>query len=234
MLEKRSYLRNILWEIDRPKRSISNSIHLDVGSGGTPRNPFNASELFACDMLDPEQVNLGCEYIKCNLVGTLPFENDFFSSVSACDVLEHIPRWLKEGSKISFPFVNFMNETFRILRPGGIFYAVTPMFPASAAFIDPTHVNFIASGTEFYFGGPNHAKKLGYGFEGEFEILFAGWLKGAGPYSNNRSLCDEIESEFLSKHSLVAILKLVNRYLRRIINTYPSHCLWVLQKPNRE
>lgn len=226
-----SYLRKVLWEIDLPTKSKIDSIHLDFGSGQSPRNPFGASRLIACDILDPEQVDVQCEYVKCDVVGELPFESNFFSSVSAYDVLEHIPRWTYVDGKVTFAFVNFMNEIYRILRPGGFFYAVTPSFPASEAFTDPTHVNAITIGTAEYFGRPAHAKKPGYGFHGEFEILFAGWLKGAGPYCSQENLFDVITKRTISKDSAVAFFKLVNRYLRRSSNRSPSHCPWVFLKP---
>lgn len=74
-----------------------------------------------------------------------------------------------------------MNESSRILRKGGVLLLVTPAYPSSAAFQDPTHVNFITDNTVNYFIGKNpDASNLGYGFDGSFNLLTQNWV---GPLS---------------------------------------------------
>jgi len=138
------------------------------------------------------------------------------------------------NGEIQFPFVNLMNEISRILKPGGIFYAVTPMYPSGAAFTDPTHVNFISEDTVHYFAGANrHAANLGYGFVGHFDILFAGWLRGAGPFDSKGSLQDSLLHAESAKERLIVVLKLLRRSAYCFANRKPTHALWVLQKPMR-
>jgi hypothetical protein len=49
-----------------------------------------------------------------------------------------------------------MNEIFRTLKPGGIFFSKTPAYPISAVFSDPTHVNNITADTfPLYFDDTN-------------------------------------------------------------------------------
>jgi len=48
-----------------------------------------------------------------------------------------------------------MNEAYRVLKPGGIFYAITPYYPRAEVFVDPTHINFISHKTHTYFTTPN-------------------------------------------------------------------------------
>ena len=66
--------------------------HLDLGCGDHARNPYEVSELFGVDLSlvtgEPD------EYFKlCNLVcEPIPFGDSYFNSVSAFDVIEHIPR----------------------------------------------------------------------------------------------------------------------------------------------
>ena len=75
----------------------------------------------------------------------IPYPDCSFDSISAFDFIEHVPRILainQESTK--FPFVELMSEIWRVLKPNGMFYALTPAFPHGAAFHDPTHVNFIA------------------------------------------------------------------------------------------
>jgi len=107
---------------------------------------------------------------KANLVTEpIPFEDNFFASISAIDFIEHIPRQICLGSsnELVYPFINLMNEIWRVLAPGGKFLAVTPAFPSPSAFADPTHVNYIADSTHMYFCGERPAGQM-YGFRGKF------------------------------------------------------------------
>ena len=63
-----------------------------------------------------------------------------------------------------------MNEIHRVLKPRGIFLAQTPVYPFSACFTDPTHINPVTSETfSLYF---DDQRKWGamYGFKGSFRI----------------------------------------------------------------
>lgn len=144
--------------------------HLDLGCGATPRNPYGQAEVHAIDLVRPDGVdparfrvaNLACQPI--------PYPADSFASVSAYDFLEHVPRLLPaaDGSGTVFPFVRLMDEIWRVLVPGGLFYAITPAAPAMAAFTDPTHVNYISDETHAYFCGAAPPARI-YGFAGRFE-----------------------------------------------------------------
>lgn len=229
----RAHLFSVLWEIDLPEVWEGEGTHVDLGSGLLPRNPFGVSRVIACDIFDSVPNDFPFEYIKCDITGMLPFEDGSISTISAFDVLEHVPRWERQDGEIHFPFVSLMNEIWRSLVPGGILYAVTPMYPSSAAFTDPTHVNYISEGTVHYFAGKSkHASGLGYGFEGDFNILFAGWLRGAGPFDRGESLLDRLRKSNSRRDQSISILKLVRRYLVRVRNRKPMHALWVLQKPH--
>lgn len=149
------------------------SRHLDLGCGLRPKNPYCASELYGIDVrsdiirLDEKvatvmQANLALEPI--------PFPDGYFTSVSAWDFLEHIPRQLFVGGStgIIYPFVRLMNEIWRVLDCGGIFLAYTPAYPSPEAFQDPTHVNIITDQTYGYFCGENPGARV-YGFVGKFQ-----------------------------------------------------------------
>lgn len=151
--------------------------HLDLGCGNRIRNPYEAHELYGVDFastLPPER------FRPADLaLDPLPYDEGFFDSASAYDVLEHIPRVVcihapsaPSGMKTRNCFIELMNEVWRVLKPGGLFYAVTPAFPSEKAFIDPTHVNFITDRTHHYFCGSRPLAGM-YGFLGRFECVRA-------------------------------------------------------------
>jgi len=144
--------------------------HLDLGCGGKPRNPYDCDELFG---IDQSNWFTNAEVRACKLgLDPFPFPSDYFDSVSAYDLLEHIPRQAIDyaNKEIHFPFIEVMQEVWRVLKPEGKFLALTPTYPARQAFQDPTHVNFITEDTHWYFCGIEpHAAR--YGFTGHFEKL---------------------------------------------------------------
>lgn len=146
------------------------SKHLDLGCGRFPRNPLDKTELFGIDIRNLKNVNF--KYKKCNLTTQkIPYPDNYFDSISAFDFIEHIPRiWIKSENETIFPFVNLMNEIYRVLNKNGVFIAITPAYPNNQAFQDPTHVNFITKRTAKYFSG---TKPLGniYGFNGNFLVM---------------------------------------------------------------
>jgi SAM-dependent methyltransferase len=151
--------------------------HLDLGCGAFPRNPYGKTELYGVDIrafgMDPR-----FQFRAANLtLQPIPFEDNHFGSLSAFDFLEHVPRLLatSDGQGTRFPFIELMNEVWRVLAPGGRFYALTPAYPHPQAFQDPTHVNTITDETHLYFCGeaPYGAN---YGFTGRFTAHRAEWV----------------------------------------------------------
>ena len=141
---------------------------LDLGCGSTLRNPYNATEVLGIDIAKQDdwrvkQADLVIEHI--------PFVDESFDYVTAYDFLEHIPRILYKCDRRMHPFVDLMSEIYRVLKPGGLFLSSTPCIPYSAAFQDPTHVNFITPDTfAEYFDNEKTWAKM-YGFVGAFEIV---------------------------------------------------------------
>lgn len=147
---------------------------LDLGCGTNPRNPFSASELFGVDIRANEKLNI--RYADLT-IESIPFDSELFDFVTAYDFIEHVPRvvYLPERR---FPFVALMNEVYRVLKPGGIFLSITPAYPFSLAYRDPTHVNIITEETfPLYFDDTNRLASM-YGFSGSFKIVKQGWSGG--------------------------------------------------------
>jgi SAM-dependent methyltransferase len=151
--------------------------HLDLGCGTVPRNPYNKRALYGVDLRQLES-NIQFEFAAANLsFEPIPFPSNMFGSVSAFDFLEHIPRVLngEQPQTTCFPFIRLMDEIWRVLAPGGLFYALTPCYPSPLAFQDPTHVNIITDATHTYFCGENPLGRM-YGFGGYFKARRAQWI----------------------------------------------------------
>ena len=184
--------------------------HLDLGCGPVPRNPYRRDELCGVDISPRQQP--GCTVLGGNLsIEPIPFPTDHFDSVSAFDFLEHVPRVLPtaDGLGTRLPFIELMSEISRVLRPGGMLYAVTPCYPSREAFQDPTHVNIITDRTHLYFSGNEPLGRM-YGFTGYFTARRVEW----------RVLRDSVEA--------VASLSLRQRFRRFNYRRKGqlSHLLW--------
>lgn len=144
---------------------------LDLGCGDFPRNPFHADALYGVDVRD----NLAGNIRSADLtVEAIPFADDSFDYLSAYDFIEHIPRVVYAPNRRN-AFIEVMNEVYRVLRPGGLFYSQTPAYPHGVAFRDPTHVNFITEETfPLYFDDTNRWASI-YGFKGAFKLLRHEW-----------------------------------------------------------
>ena len=172
--------------------------HLDIGCGSKPRNPFKYDELHGVDIIEQSVSNF--HYTKSDIVlNPLPFPTSTFDSISAYDFLEHIPRFSVINNQGQFPFINFMNEVHRALKPNGIFYAITPCYPREEAFVDPTHINFISRKTHTYFTMPSLGARV-YGFNGKFDIIQVKRIK----FSQG---IDKDYSQFVKKYYIYNILQ---------------------------
>ena len=193
--------------------------HLDIGCGAFPRNPYGKGELYGVDLrafsMDPR-----FEFRAANLtLEPIPFEDNSMGSVSAFDFLEHVPRVLgnAQGDGTRFPFIELMSEVWRVLAPGGRFYALTPAYPHPEAFQDPTHVNTLTDRSHEYFCG-EAPYAANYGFIGCFHAHKAEWVVSRDA---------EVAGPFTLKQKL--------RRFRRRLKGQLSHVCWELEaiKPAR-
>ena len=152
-------------------------LSIDLGCNSVPRNPFKTHSCFGLDISPFNNPAI----LRCDIFSeALPFADREVSCVTAFDFIEHIPRVVVESGKTRFPFVDVMNEIYRVLAPGGLFLSYTPAFPFKEAFQDPTHVNIITEDTfPFYFSGGRYSDSSGhgflYGFRGSVVILDQAW-----------------------------------------------------------
>jgi len=164
--------RKILAETQLSKAEYMSIKTLDLGCGPSPKNPFNASEVYGVDVFNNPESNI----IAADLaIDPIPFESDYFHFVTAYQFIEHVPRIIYSPNRRN-SFVELMNEIHRVLKKGGIFLSVTPAYPHNAAFQDPTHVNIITEETfHFYFSEPTNWARI-YGFNGSFRLLKQEWM----------------------------------------------------------
>lgn len=144
---------------------------LDLGCGKRPRNWFDAQQVCGVDLFDDPVLHIK----KSDLaLEPIPFPDAFFDYVTAFDFIEHIPRVIFLPQRRN-AFVVLMNEIYRVLKVGGLFYQSTPAFPKESSFVDPTHVNFITENT-FLMYFDDFFKWAGiYGFEGSFKVIGSEW-----------------------------------------------------------
>jgi SAM-dependent methyltransferase len=196
------------------------SRHLDLGCGNKPRNPYELDEVWGVD-INQDVVDSNPFVLGANLtLERIPFESDSFDAVSAYDFLEHVPRVISAADNKStiFPFIEIMNEIWRVLKNGGMLYAVTPGFPREEAFVDPTHVNPVTILTHNYFSLPHRRADM-YGFVGSFKVRRVKWVRPTYTY-------EPAELSLSQKY----------RKLRDFIKRRNSHILWELEavKPEQQ
>jgi SAM-dependent methyltransferase len=144
---------------------------LDIGCGPTPKNTFNADEVYGVDVREDVDSNIKRADLS---VEPIPYSDAYFDYVTAHDFIEHVPRIAYVPTRRNC-FVELMNEVYRVLKVGGLFLSFTPAYPRAEAFRDPTHVNIITEETfGLYFDNTNRWAKM-YGFVGAFEIIQQEW-----------------------------------------------------------
>ncbi len=223
-----------------PDHRWERGTHVDLGAGRFPRNPLRSQLVIGVDILAeaPFQETSTLRYARTRPGAALPLTTASADSISAYDFLEHLPRHAirQDGTSGNY-FIEIMNEVHRVLRPGGLFIALTPCFPAESTFVDPTHVNHIAVGTIDYFAGPAHARALGYGFEGQFDCIAQGWIRASDPlWHTQEPDVRDLQSPWLQSNRLgmhQQARRLAGRLLRAARlrpSEQLSHYLWLLKK----
>lgn len=199
--------------------------HLDIGCGYSPRNPYARGHLCGVDIRPPRTTD-GFDYRVANLIlEPIPFPDNSFSSVSAFDFIEHVPRVFPGNGGTIFPFVRLMDEIWRVLAPGGRLYALTPAYPHPEAFVDPTHVNIITDQSHTYFCGENPGGRM-YGFNGRFEVIRVKRTERASAYS---ALADSKENHPPLKQFSRTLRRWSRWFRGKRASAAPAYLLWELE-----
>lgn len=130
--------------------------HLDLGCGTVPKGRLGIDRYPAPGVDLVMDLNLLFVPIEDNdaeklmqlipIQGRMPFPDASIESIISHHCLEHIG----DG------FIRLMDECHRILKPGGEFRIVVPLFPSSSAVADPDHVRYFMEETfEAFCGAEN-------------------------------------------------------------------------------
>jgi SAM-dependent methyltransferase len=121
-------------------------IRLDIGCGVNKNQGF-----VGMDIQPLEGVDIIWDWNK----RPWPLPDECVLMAVASHVVEHIPPVSIVGDETKFPFVEFMDEVWRVLKVGGEFALVCPHGNSQGYLQDPTHVNSLNETTWVYFD-PEH------------------------------------------------------------------------------
>lgn len=114
---------------DHPDDQID--FHIDLGAGNIPKGRLTIDRHGKVDML----MDLDDKAMF------FPFPENSIESIISHHCLEHIG----DG------FLNLMDECYRILKPGGKFRIIVPLFPSFSAVTDPDHKRYFTTETLLSF-----------------------------------------------------------------------------------
>jgi SAM-dependent methyltransferase len=122
---------------DHPDDNID--FHIDLGAGTLPKGRLTIDSRGEPDILmDLDTMKLMDSVGPLTQVGkTLPFPDDSIESIVSHHCLEHI----------GTGFLRLMDECYRVLKPGGKFRIIVPLFPSFSAISDPDHVRYFCVDT---------------------------------------------------------------------------------------
>jgi SAM-dependent methyltransferase len=129
-------------------------IRLDIGCGYNKQPGFVGLDIQPLD---------GVDIVHDWLSFPWPLPDESVIQAIASHVVEHIPRVMYINGQSRWTFIDFMNEVWRVLKPGSQFAIAMPYCISPGYFQDPTHVNPCNERTWLYFD-PTAQDGLFYNF----------------------------------------------------------------------
>jgi predicted SAM-dependent methyltransferase len=117
---------------------------VDIGCGAKKLNGA-----FGLDRRKEPSVDIICDFEHA-----VPLKTNSIDVVNMSHIMEHIR-----------DLIPFMEEVYRVCRPGAEVRVIVPYYTSRGAFRDPTHVRFITEDTFQYFESPTN-----YGVKTNFRI----------------------------------------------------------------
>ena len=91
-----------------------------------------------------------------------PFDNESAEYIKCKDLIEHL---------LPTTFISFIEETYRILKPGGTLWIQTPSYKADFLFIDPTHTRgYDIRSMDFFDDSTDFGKSGGFITKAKFKV----------------------------------------------------------------
>lgn len=148
-----------------------------VGCGNSRRKKLSFGEFVWSGLVtidhDP---NCGADFVHDLDVTPWPFEDNQFDEAHAYCVIEHLG---SQGDYRSF-FALFA-ELYRILKPGGHFFAIVPSIKSRWLWGDPSHTRAISSECLVFLSQREYREQVGvtpmtdfrWLWQGDFEVVSA-------------------------------------------------------------
>ena len=127
---------------------------IDLGCGSKKKEGFYGVDLVQCPGVD-----LVLDLFKF----PWPWPDNSVDEVFSSHFIEHIPHACACSADHIDPFLKFLDEVWRILKPGGKATLIGPYYTSMGAWQDPTHARALSDGTAAYMNkGIREAWNIGH------------------------------------------------------------------------
>jgi SAM-dependent methyltransferase len=145
-------------------------IRLDIGCGGNKQPGFVGMDIRPLP---------GVDIVHDINVHPWPIPDETVLVAMASHLVEHIPPMAFIDGKTHMLFIEFMDEVWRILKPGGEFAIALPHGDSQGYLQDPTHCNACNENTWAYFDPDNGSGLWNIYQPKPWRIKFLNWSPAA-------------------------------------------------------
>lgn len=170
---------------------LINELKLDLACGDNKKDGFKGIDVVKTEATD---------YVVDLQVFPWPIESNSVEEINCSHYIEHIPHTnykaelekildnsttfeeFKQNLKDSKPevdgFIKFINELYRILKPGGTAKLVAPYYSSIRTIGDPTHIRPIGDSTFWYLSKEwlKNNKLEHYGIDCDFDVKLSYYI----------------------------------------------------------
>lgn len=119
-----------------------------------------------------------------------PIDDDSLDAVHAYCVIEHLGR---QGDYRSF--FDLFGEIFRVLKPGGHFFAICPSLTSRWAWGDPSHTRIIQPESLVFLDQSEYDRQVGVTAMTDFRWLWRGDLRVVTQKDDGNNFCFVLRAE---------------------------------------